>query len=44
MASGQAAPLTRRYADWYEAHPHEELPPMESAPVPEQRWRAASIP
>ena len=32
-----AIPLTNRYVRWYEAH--NEKPPMEAAPVPEQRWR-----
>jgi NhaP-type Na+/H+ or K+/H+ antiporter len=30
-----AAPLVRRYTAWHQA----SRPPMESAPVPEQRWR-----
>jgi sodium/hydrogen antiporter len=28
-----AAPLARRYARWYEAHPHDRRPAMESRPV-----------
>jgi len=32
-----AVPLTNAYARWYEAHT--EKPPMEAAPVREQRWR-----
>jgi NhaP-type Na+/H+ or K+/H+ antiporter len=28
-----AAPLANRYASWYEQHPPEEAPPMESAPT-----------
>ena len=28
-----AAPLADRYADWYERHPRDEAPPMESAPA-----------
>jgi NhaP-type Na+/H+ or K+/H+ antiporter len=34
-----AAPLARRYADWYESHPHGEAPAMESAPVEATRPR-----
>ena len=34
-----AAPLARRYARWYEAHPHDRRPAMESAPVAAQRTR-----
>ena len=34
-----AAPLSRRYARWYEAHPHDRRPSMESAPVADQRTR-----
>ncbi len=30
-----AAPLAGRYARWYESHPRERLPPMESAPAAE---------
>ena len=34
-----AAPLARRYADWYEAHPHAQRPAMESAPTEVTRAR-----
>jgi sodium/hydrogen antiporter len=34
-----ARPLTDRYARWYRSHPRDELPRMESVPVPHQRWR-----
>ena len=38
-----AAPLTSRYARWYEGHPRDKAPPMESAPagVPRARGPAA---
>ena len=39
-----AAPLAERYARWYEAHPHDRRPPMESAPVAHQRPRGAISP
>ena len=32
-----AAPLARRYAAWFAAHPHDAAPAFESAPAPEQR-------
>jgi sodium/hydrogen antiporter len=32
-----AAPLARRYARWYESHPHPVDAPMERVPVPDQR-------
>jgi hypothetical protein len=35
-----AAPLVRRYIAWHAAL----TPPMESAPVPEQRWRHGAAP
>jgi sodium/hydrogen antiporter len=35
-----ALPLTEGYVSWYEAHPPERRPAMESVPVPEQRWRS----
>jgi NhaP-type Na+/H+ or K+/H+ antiporter len=35
-----ALPLTQRYVGWYEAHPREQRPAMESVPAPEQRWRS----
>jgi NhaP-type Na+/H+ or K+/H+ antiporter len=34
-----AAPLARRYARWYESHPREAPPPMESAPAEVGRGR-----
>ena len=34
-----AAPLADRYADWYEQHPRDKPPPMESAPVEATRVR-----
>ena len=34
-----AAPLARRYARWYEQHPREKVPPMESAPTDITRAR-----
>ena len=34
-----AAPLARRYARWYEAHPRDRRPAMESQPVAHQRPR-----
>ena len=34
-----AAPLAGRYARWYERHPREKAPPMESAPVEVTRAR-----
>lgn len=34
-----AAPLARRYADWYTAHPHDRRPAMESGPAPAHRTR-----
>jgi NhaP-type Na+/H+ or K+/H+ antiporter len=43
-----ARPLTDRYARWYQSHPRDELPRMESVPVSHQRWRrpvsAAAVP
>ncbi len=35
-----ALPLTDRYVRWYEAHPPEQRPAMESVPAPTQRWRS----
>jgi NhaP-type Na+/H+ or K+/H+ antiporter len=32
-----AAPLANRYARWYERHPRDKVPPMESAPAPTSR-------
>jgi NhaP-type Na+/H+ or K+/H+ antiporter len=37
-----AAPLARRYADWFEAHPAARRSPAESAQGTEPRWRLAS--
>jgi len=37
-----AAPLTRRYARWYEAHPRDARPPMEAAPAVEHRTRGTA--
>jgi sodium/hydrogen antiporter len=34
-----AVPLVRRYVAWYESHPRERVPAMESVPAAEQRWR-----
>ena len=34
-----AAPLAERYAGWYEQHPRDKAPPMESAPVEATRVR-----
>jgi hypothetical protein len=34
-----AAPLADRYARWYEQHPREQAPPMESAPAEVTRPR-----
>ena len=34
-----AAPLANRYARWYEQHPHDKVPPMESAPTDVTRTR-----
>jgi len=43
-----ARPLTDRYVRWYQSHPRDELPRMESVPVSHQRWRrpvsAAAVP
>src|SRR3954454_20819723 len=36
-----AAPLASRYARWYEQHPREQSPPMESAPAEVTRPRGA---
>ena len=42
MAHGiTAAPLARRYARWYESHPRDQLPGMESVPAPGHRTRGA---
>ena len=37
-----AAPLARRYAAWFAAHPPDAAPAFESAPAPEQRYRWAA--
>ena len=34
-----AAPLSTRYADWFESHPRDKAPPMESAPAEVTRTR-----
>jgi NhaP-type Na+/H+ or K+/H+ antiporter len=34
-----AAPLADRYASWYESHPRDALPRVESSEVREVRWR-----
>jgi NhaP-type Na+/H+ or K+/H+ antiporter len=39
-----AAPLARRYARWYESHPRDHLPRMESEPTPDHRTRGAPNP
>ena len=39
-----AAPLAQRYARWYESHPRDRLPAMESVPAPDHRTRGASQP
>jgi sodium/hydrogen antiporter len=36
-----AAPLADRYARWYEQHPRDNAPPMESAPTDVTRARGA---
>jgi sodium/hydrogen antiporter len=35
-----AAPLADRYADWFERHPRDKAPPLESAPAEVTRTRA----
>ena len=35
-----ASPLADRYASWYERHPRDKPPPMESAPTEVTRARA----
>ena len=45
MAHGStAAPLARRYARWYESHPRDRLPAIESVSVPDHRTRGAPHP
>ena len=39
-----AAPLARRYADWYQQHPRDKAPPMESAPAEVTRTRGPAPP
>jgi sodium/hydrogen antiporter len=39
-----AAPLARRYAQWYESHLRDHLPTMESVPTPDHRTRGAPTP
>ena len=39
-----AAPLAKRYARWYESHPRDRLPAMESVPAPDHRTRGAPHP
>jgi len=34
-----AAPLANRYAAWYESHPRDALPALESSDVRDVRWR-----
>jgi sodium/hydrogen antiporter len=38
-----AAPLTRRYVAWYEAHPDDRRPRMESVPVKHVRHRGPPV-
>ncbi len=35
-----ALPLTARYVRWYESHPSDRRPGMESVPAAEHRWRS----
>jgi NhaP-type Na+/H+ or K+/H+ antiporter len=37
-----AAPLSRRYARWFEQHPRDQAPPMESAPAEVTRARGGA--
>ncbi len=39
-----AAPLATRYARWYESHPQDRAPGMESVPTPDHRTRGAPTP
>jgi sodium/hydrogen antiporter len=39
-----AAPLASRYARWYESHPQDQLPAMESVPTPDHRTRGTPNP
>jgi NhaP-type Na+/H+ or K+/H+ antiporter len=38
-----AAPLARRYADWYASHPVDAQPSMESVPAAAHRTRGATL-
>ena len=38
-----AAPLTRRYVSWFESHPADRRPAMESVPAAAQRWRHPGV-
>ena len=37
-----AAPLAQRYAHWFEQHPRDKPPPMESAPAEVTRARGSA--
>jgi NhaP-type Na+/H+ or K+/H+ antiporter len=37
-----ARPLTERYTRWWNSHPHDALPKMESVPAPAHRLRVPS--
>jgi NhaP-type Na+/H+ or K+/H+ antiporter len=38
-----AAPLTRRYVSWFEFHPADRRPAMESVPAAAHRWRKPTV-
>jgi NhaP-type Na+/H+ or K+/H+ antiporter len=38
-----ARPLTERYTRWWNSHPRDALPEMESVPAEEHRWRARGL-
>jgi NhaP-type Na+/H+ or K+/H+ antiporter len=38
-----AAPLTRRYVSWFESHPADRRPAMESVPAAAHRWRKPTV-
>ena len=38
-----ARPLTNRYIGWYQSHPRDAAPPMETVPAAEHRWRTPRI-
>jgi NhaP-type Na+/H+ or K+/H+ antiporter len=38
-----ARPLTNRYVGWYQSHPRDAAPPMETVPAAEHRWRTPRI-